>query len=118
MLPPADQATEPTDDETPSEPEDQPESGGYLLALKVRPDGSLAVCKKPLEAEQAPPVEGAAPPDEGTYDEIEVDNIEQALKAILKLYKDNPIEAGEEAHLQAGYHAESAPSAPMALKGY
>lgn len=72
---------------------------GYQLVLKVTPAG-LSVCKKPL-SDSSPGYNDAK--DQTTYDEIDVENMEQALKAILLLYKQNPVGATEEAAMQAAY---------------
>ena len=72
---------------------------GYMLCLKVQP-GRMTVCKKPLEPD-VEPVEGALPG--ATYEEIDVDTIEQGLKAILKFYKDDPVDDSEDAHMTAAY---------------
>ncbi|MEO6067918.1 MAG: hypothetical protein ABIQ41_08065 [Gemmatimonadales bacterium] len=84
----------------------EPEEGGvpvpedgYMICIKFRP-GRITVCMKPLDPEPAPGAEMSSQPE---YEEIEVDNIEQALKVQLKMHKDRPLDESEDAHLAAGY---------------
>ena len=72
---------------------------GYQICIKVRP-GNMSVCKKPLDPEPT----DAEPSSMPEYEEVEVDNIEQALKAGLRLYKDNPLDNSEDAHMEATYN--------------
>jgi hypothetical protein len=120
-MPPPD-ALAPMDHAEPAGDDTQTESGpqGYMLALKVRPDGTMAACKKPLEEEpEATDVSAdGRPASTADYDEVEVDSIEQGLKAILKLYKDNPIEQTEDAGMNAGFAAETPPPQAPVPKGY
>jgi len=80
--------------------QEAPSGDGYQLVLKVTPAG-LSVCKKPLT--EPSPGDGFNRTEEPPYDEIDVENINQALKAILLLYKQNPVGATEEAAMQAEY---------------
>ena len=77
------------DDEQPS-----PDGAGYMIAWKVKPDGSMSVCQKPL-----PPEEDG----QSAYREIPVKNEEQALKAALKIYQENPMSGDERAGFDAGF---------------
>ena len=72
---------------------------GYQIIIKVRP-GQMTVSKKPLDPEPA----DAEPSSMPEYEEVEVDNIEQALKAGLKIFRENPVDDSEDAHMEATYN--------------
>lgn len=90
------------------------EEDGYQIVIKVR-RGNMTVCKKPLNDE--PDADDAAPSSMPEYEEIPVDNIEQALKASFKIHKDNPVDNSEDAHMEASYNTGKA-EPPMTQGAY
>lgn len=83
------------DEESPATEESpEPASGGYMLALKLYPDGKIVACKKPLPTEEEGYAEG---------EEIDVKDIEQGVKALIGMYRQNPIQATEEQAFIAGH---------------
>lgn len=70
------------------------EAAGYMIAIKVPKSGGMSVCKKPLEPER----EG----EQAAYDETPVDSIEQAVKAAIAYYRQDPQGATEQQAFEAG----------------
>lgn len=89
------------------EPADESTSGeGYEICIQVHADGTFAVSKEPLDdASEAPDSQalGMAEKPDST-----VPTFEDALRAALKIFKTNPVNANEETQFQSG-HREVAP---------
>jgi len=96
-----------------AEPTVSPAPDGDMICLKRMP-GRMVVCRKPLEPER----ELADGEASTNYEEIDVDTIEQGLKAILHIARQNPVDDSEDAHLAAGYGEKPSPMNMNAGAGY
>jgi hypothetical protein len=95
-------------------PATEPTAEGYMLALKVTPEGMTA-CKKPLPPAEPADQSGA---DGSEYQEIAVESIEQGLKALVALYRQNPIGQSEQKAFDAGYQGQQSGNPAQRAGGY
>ena len=98
------QAAEGTEEPVDEEAAGEVESDGYMLCLKNSKTRGLSVCKKPLPTE-------AEPTDGANYEEVQVEDITQGVKAILGMYRQEPLGQDERAAFKAGYEGNPAQKA-------
>jgi len=97
----------------PAPPAEPQGDGSYEICLKVMPDGTFQVYKESEADESSEPSEpggedlmsGGDEMAEGGKGET-FDNIEDALRGVVKLYRSNPVSGGPMDQMKAGYGAE------------
>lgn len=93
---------------TESETEPTGDEAGYTICIDCLPSGTYRTRKIPLHQEQeqedGPTAEGLPGPDNEAMD---VESFEQALKAAVMIYRQNPMDSAEQAQMEAGYQARS-----------
>ncbi len=100
-----------TPEEVPPE-EDSPKAGGYVICIACKPDGSYDVYKDEPESAAEPASEeagepGGNAPSMGQPETHTVDSLEEALKQVIRIHKQNPMDDSYSSQMSAGFHGES-----------
>jgi len=104
---PGDEA-EPTEEAPAAEAQ---ESDGYTICLECKPDGTFEVYKEPEPDDAGPMPMGAGeagmPPASSEQPESQsADSLEDALKLIVRLHKQNPMDQSYAGQMSAGFQGE------------
>lgn len=91
------------------------EPGGYTICIDVKPDNTFEVYKEapePAEATTGSPDQGdtGAPTPEPTEppseDRQSFDSLDEALKQVIRLHRQNPMDQSYGAQVSAGFQGE------------
>jgi hypothetical protein len=96
-----------TDQASPADETSQA-SGGYTICIDCQPDGSFEVYKEDAQEEAAEPPGHAedteAPAGEPQHQRV--DSLEEALKQVIRIHRENPMDQSYSAHMAAGFQGE------------
>jgi hypothetical protein len=84
------------------------QSGGYTICIDCQPDGSFDVYKEDAQEEAAEPAGQAedteAPAGEPAHQNV--DSLEEALKQVIRIHRENPMDQSYSSHMSAGFQGE------------
>jgi hypothetical protein len=106
MATPATDEPEPTEEPPAGEAS---ESGGYTICVTCKPDGSFEVYKEDAEEEASEPAgqAEAMEPPAGEPARQSVDSLEEALKQVIRIHKQNPMDQSYSGQMSAGFQGEN-----------
>jgi hypothetical protein len=100
-------------DQAPPADDIQKESGGYTICIACQPDGSFEVYKEDAQDEATEPVGGmagapmaGASAEAGQPERERVDSLEEALKQVIRIHRQNPMDQSYSAQVSAGFQGE------------